>query len=129
MEPAINPDLTSDVDLTDPLFRDIGWLPRVLDAPGSGSGARVALANNPNPARGGTDLHFELAADERVELSLYDVSGRQVRSLVKASLAAGPHNVHWDGLDTAGRRAGPGVYLARLRGSRTLATHSLVWMN
>src|SRR5439155_1194685 len=93
MEPKINPDLTSDVDLTDPLFRDIGWLPRVLDAPGSGSGARVALANNPNPARGGTDLHFELAADERVELSLYDVSGRQVRSLVKASLAAGPGHV------------------------------------
>jgi len=129
MEPAINPDLTSDVDLTDPLFRDIGWLPRVLDAPGSGSGARVALANNPNPARGGTDLHFDLAAGERVELSLFDVSGRQVRSLVKASLAAGPHDIHWDGLDMAGRRAGPGVYLARLKGSHTLATHSLVWMD
>jgi len=50
MEPAINPDLTSDIDLTDPVFRDIGWLPRVLDVPGGGPAARVALANKPNPA-------------------------------------------------------------------------------
>ena len=130
MEPAINPDLTSSIDLTDALFRDIGWLPRLLAVPdGGGPPARVALANNPNPARGATDIQFNLATDERVELSIYDVSGRAVRSLTRGTLSAGPHTIHWDGLDAAGRPVAAGVYLARLKGTHTQATHNLVWMN
>lgn len=130
MEPAINADLTDDVDLTDPLFRDIGWLPRTLSVPPGGPAARVALASAPNPARGGsTDIEFDLAADERVELAIYDVTGRAVRSLAKAKYAAGAHTVHWDGRDSAGRQVAPGIYLARLKGPHTQATHNLVWMN
>ncbi|MEQ1832787.1 MAG: PA domain-containing protein [Candidatus Eisenbacteria bacterium] len=129
MEPAINPDLTSSVDLTEALFRDIGWLPHLLGVPGSGPATRIALASNPNPARGNTRVHFELAADERVELTLYDLSGRRVRSLAKGTLVAGPHDVTWDGLDQTGRPAAPGVYLARLKGSRTHATHHIVLVN
>jgi hypothetical protein len=37
--------------------------------------------------------------------------------------------VQWDGRDAAGRLVAPGVYLARLKGPRTQATHNLVWMN
>jgi hypothetical protein len=129
MEPAINSDLTSDVDLTDPVFRDIGWLPRTLGVPGGEPTAKVALASNPNPAHGSTDVHFELAAAERLELVLFDVSGRQVRELAKGDFTVGPHDVHWDGLDASGRPAAPGVYLARLKGARTQVTHSMVWMN
>jgi hypothetical protein len=129
MEPAINPDLTSSIDLTDPVFRDIGWMPRLLDVPGGGPAARVALSNNPNPAHGTTDIQFALATDERIEVAIYDVSGRAVRSLVKASFTAGPHTVHWDGLDASGQTVSPGIYLARLHGARTQATHSVVWMN
>lgn len=129
MEPAINADLTSSVDLTDALFRDIGWLPRTLDVPGDRSAPSVALANSPNPARGSTDVTFDLVADERVELAIYDISGRAVRSLAKGTFNAGPHSVRWDGRDAAGRTVAPGIYLARLKGARTQATHNLVWMN
>ena len=129
MEPSINPDLTSSVDLTEALFRDIGWLPQNLGVPSTGPSARVALASRPNPARGNTLVHFELASDESVELTLFDLSGRQVRSLMKGPLAAGPHDVAWDGIDNAGRPAAPGVYLARLKGVRTQATHHIVLMN
>ena len=129
MEPAINPDLTSSVDLTAALFRDIGWLPHLLSVPGSGPAARVALASNPNPARGNTRVHFELAQDERIELTLYDLSGRMVRSLAKGAFVAGTHDVTWDGLDQAGRPSAPGVYMARLKGARTQATHHIVLVN
>jgi hypothetical protein len=129
MEPAINSDLTDNVDLTDPLFRDIGWLPRALSVPNSGPSARVALAGRPNPGYGSTSLHFELAADETLELTLYDLSGRQVRSLAKAAFVAGPHDVAWDGLDNAGRPAPAGVYMARLKGPRTQATQHIVLVN
>lgn len=129
MEPAINPDLTSSIDLTAALFRDIGWLPHTTAVPGGGPAARIALASRPNPARGNTRVHFELAADETLELSLFDLSGRQVRSLVKGAFPAGSHDVAWDGLDNAGHPAAPGVYLARLKGARTQATHHIVLMN
>jgi hypothetical protein len=129
MEPAINADLTSNIDLTDAVFRDIGWLPRLLSAPGGGSPTRVALANAPNPASNATDIVFNLAAAERLELSIYDLSGRTVRSLAKGTFSAGPNTVHWDGTDASGHPVAPGIYLARRKGTHTLATHNVVWMN
>jgi hypothetical protein len=130
MEPAINSDLTSSIDLTDPVFRDLGWMPRLLAVPPSGGpDTRVALANQPNPASGATDIKFSLAADERIELSIYDLSGRAVRSLAKGTFSAGQNSVHWDGLDSSGRPAAPGIYMVRLKGTHTQATHNVVWMN
>jgi hypothetical protein len=126
MEPAFNSDLSDNVDLTDPLFRDIGWLPRALSVPAGTLSARVALASWPNPARRATNVHFELVADEPVTLRLFDIAGREVRSLAKGSFRAGAHDIAWDGLDRAGHAAAPGVYLVQLKGARTLATQHLV---
>jgi len=129
MEPAINSDLTGNLDLTVPLFRDIGWLPRLLSAPGSGPSSRVALATSPNPANGPLSVRFDLPADEQVELAMFDVSGRQVRMLAKGSFGAGRHDVTWDGRDESGRVTPPGVYLARLKGTRTQETRTVVRMD
>ncbi len=129
MEPAINADLTSSVDLTEDLFQDIGWLPHTTGVPGGGPATRIALTSTPNPAHGPLAVNFELATDESVELTLFDVSGRQIRSLAKGAFPAGRHDVAWDGLDQAGHPAAPGVYLARLKGPRTRATHHLVLVN
>jgi hypothetical protein len=129
MEPAINADLTSSVDLTADLFQDIGWLPHTTSVPGAGPAARIALSSAPNPARGALFVTFDLSADESVELTLFDVGGREVRALTKAAFPAGRHAVPWDGLDNAGKPAAPGVYLARLKGTHTKATHHLVLMN
>jgi hypothetical protein len=108
MEPSINADLTSSVDLTVPLFRDIGWIPRPAVGAGCGASSRVALASSPNPTRGDLTVNFDLAAEENVELALFDVSGRLIRSLAKGRYAAGPHRVTWDGRDARGRTASPG---------------------
>ena len=126
MEPAINVDLTSSVDMTVPLFRDIGWIPRMLSSPGPGAPARVALASHPNPTHGPLTVNFDLETEENVVLALYDVSGREVRTLAKGRFAAGPNRVAWDGKDDRGRVAPPGVYLARLKGSRTTASQTVV---
>jgi len=37
--------------------------------------------------------------------------------------------VHWDGLDSNGRPVEPGIYMVRLKGTQTQATHSVVLMN
>jgi hypothetical protein len=76
----------------------------------------VLHAPRPNPFNPGTELRFDLTGPgaRHVALRIYDVRGREVRTLVEATRAAGPHRVFWDGLDRHGAEAGSGVYFARL---------------
>ncbi|MBI1796473.1 MAG: T9SS type A sorting domain-containing protein [Candidatus Eisenbacteria bacterium] len=114
MEPINNTSLHDNVDLTREAFEDIGWLPRVT-AVGPAEPVSVPLRDNaPNPFAGGTTLRFSLAHAGVADLSIYDVSGRLVKRLAKGWLEAGPHALAWNGVDEAGRRAAPGVYLYRL---------------
>jgi hypothetical protein len=69
----------------------------------------------PNPVAVSTDISFSVTQTGMVDLAIYDVAGRQVRSLVKESKAAGAYLVQWNTLDDAGRNVAPGVYFARLR--------------
>ncbi|MFH1682028.1 MAG: FlgD immunoglobulin-like domain containing protein [Candidatus Eisenbacteria bacterium] len=76
---------------------------------------RTALrANAPNPFNPQTTIPFSLAEEGRVELVVYDVGGRLVKSLVSGAMPAGEHRAAWDGTDAAGRPVGAGVYLCRL---------------
>jgi hypothetical protein len=117
MEPAINDNLSSDVDLTLYLFEDIGWLPPTTDAPDGGTPAGVTLlqANTPNPFKRSTSIRFELPREGRAVLGVYDLSGRLVRRLLEAHLPAGNHVTLWDGTDADGRKVPSGVYFSRLR--------------
>ena len=83
----------------------------VPDAP---SAALRLAPNVPNPFNPQTTLRFSLPAAGRARLSVFDVAGRLVRTLVDADLAAGGHEVVWDGRDEGGRDVGSGSYLARL---------------
>jgi hypothetical protein len=53
----------------------------------------------------------------RIELALFDIGGRRVRTLVDGALAAGRHTFTWDGRGQAGEKLAPGVYVARLEGA------------
>jgi hypothetical protein len=67
----------------------------------------------PNPALDHARFAFGLPAAEHVRLSLYDLGGRRVRTLVDATLDAGRHDATWDLRDEGGSRIGAGVYWAR----------------
>ncbi len=69
----------------------------------------------PNPFSSRTAIRFELTRGSQVELSVFDVMGRQVRSLVDGPQAAGANSAIWDGLDDTGRAMSPGVYFISLR--------------
>jgi hypothetical protein len=73
------------------------------------------LASAPNPFTAGTTVAFALGVPERVDLAIYDLSGRLVRRLLSDSpRAAAAHSAAWDGLDERGFRVASGVYLVRL---------------
>ncbi len=115
MEPAINADLTSSVDLTRYAFEDIGWLPHTTGVPEGGPESYAALlANRPNPFTHSTSIHFVLPSAGAADLAVYDVTGRRVRQLVHQSLPAGEHVTVWDGANDDGRPLRAGVYFSRL---------------
>ncbi len=68
----------------------------------------------PNPFNPRTTLSFDLPRDGRAQLTLYDLRGRKVVTLVDRHLTAGAHRAVWQGTDDHGRSAPSGVYLARL---------------
>jgi hypothetical protein len=80
-------------------------------APAGEAGRRTLAA--PNPFRGGTSIRFTVPRAGAVELAVYDVAGRRVRTLLRGAQPAGDGAVTWDGRDDAGREMPPGVYLYR----------------
>ena len=128
MEPAINSNLSSDVDLTKEAFEDIGWLPQTTDAPPTIARALQLSTGSPNPFRTATTIQFTLARESDVRLSIYDISGRLVRELRQGVMPAGLHAVAWDGTDSAGNRIGAGVYLSVLRSGNEKQSRQIVFV-
>ncbi len=78
----------------------------------------------PNPFNPRTEIAFSLPADTGVELAVYDMRGRLVRTLLQGqTLTAGEHRLVWDGRDRNGSAAVAGIYFARLEaGGRVLTS-------
>ncbi len=77
--------------------------------------ARGALAPpSPNPLVDRTQLRFTVDREGPVDLAVFDVSGRLVRSLVRGPLAVGEHVSEWDGRAASGAQVPAGVYFSRL---------------
>jgi len=80
-----------------------------------GASGAILSQNVPNPFNPRTVISFDLPADGQVDLEVYDVGGRLVKTLINGSMTAGRHDAHWDGTDEQGRAVSTGMYLYRLR--------------
>lgn len=69
----------------------------------------------PNPMRLCGDISFELARAGAIDLAVYDVQGRRVRTIARGWHDAGPGFAFWDGRRDNGEYANNGVYFVRLR--------------
>jgi hypothetical protein len=72
------------------------------------------LGGVPNPFNPETEVRFELAERGEVAVSVYDVSGREVRRLVEGVREAGVQSVVWDGRSDGGAAVSSGVYFVRM---------------
>ena len=72
------------------------------------------LPNYPNPFRGQTTVSYALPEQSDVRLVIYDILGREVRTLVNDQQQPGLHSVQWDGRNNAGQPVASGLYLSRL---------------
>ncbi len=74
----------------------------------------ILYSNVPNPFNPTTNISFEMAASGQARLSIFDVKGRLVQTLIDKRCAAGRHTVTWDGRDRSGYSLASGTFLYRL---------------
>jgi flagellar hook assembly protein FlgD len=88
------------------------FVPTGVDAPARSS--FVLGQNHPNPFNPSTSISFQLPSPSHAVISIFDVRGSLVRTLVDETMSAGPHQVEWNGRDDGGNIVGSGVYFYRL---------------
>lgn len=77
----------------------------------------LELTAFPNPFNPRTTLSYAVASSGHLRLTVHDLRGRHVVTLVDGRRAAGEHAVTWDGRREDGRAAAAGVYLVRIQGA------------
>jgi hypothetical protein len=88
----------------------------IADGKGNGIPEDCGLSGNyPNPFNSETVIEYRMPGSAEVDLTVYDLNGRPVRSLVRELKPAGFHQARWDGTDDAGRSAASGIYYYRIQ--------------
>ncbi len=81
--------------------------------------------NYPNPFNPSTEISFALKADGQVRLSVYNVLGQQVRTLIDEYMPAGNHSITWDGRSSDGSPASSGIYFYRIQANDYVDTRKM----
>jgi DNA-binding beta-propeller fold protein YncE len=92
------------------VLRDTGY--GVAESKPGGSRQSPGLQVRTMP--GWFDVRYSVVSSCRVDLSVYDLTGREVRRLVAEKQTAGQHSVVWNRSDRSGAAVAPGVYFIRL---------------
>jgi len=84
--------------------------------------------NYPNPFNSSTVIRYHLGKTETVNLAIYDVQGKLVKTLVNDRQKTGIYSSVWDGKNKAGNEVSSGIYLCRLAISNSFKTRKIVYV-
>ena len=123
--------LAADCDLDlfrniEPCGEDAGQL---LNPAVSPNELRVRAYPNPVMNRGGITVQYDIPSqlgEGKVEISIFDVSGRKVRTLDNTTRTPGSYSVSWDLRDASGREVPAGIYFYRLQTPAEQKTQRLI---
>ncbi|HUV29626.1 MAG TPA: T9SS type A sorting domain-containing protein [Acidobacteriota bacterium] len=82
--------------------------------------------NYPNPFNPGTWIEFYLPRRSNVAISIYNLLGQQINTLVSRELTAGSHSVYWNGADCHGSTVSSGIYFYRFRSDDYVETKKML---
>ena len=82
--------------------------------------------NYPNPFNPITKMNYALPKRSRVIISVYNVLGQEVTTLINQRLDYGYHTVTWQGTDRMGRPVGSGVYFSELKAAGNRKTRKML---
>lgn len=106
----------------------VGPMPDVASEPIPEMEGVTLGQNKPNPFNPVTRISFSIPVAEQVQVRVYDVAGREVRTLADRHYAAGSHDVIWDGKNNAGHQLASGVYFYQLRAGAFTQVRKMVML-
>ena len=84
------------------------------------------MQNVPNPFNPVTSIQFRLPEQSHVLLTVYDMLGRKVKTLVNETKDAGQFSVKWNGTTDRGESVGSGVYIYEIITPQYISTKKMV---
>jgi hypothetical protein len=88
-----------------------------------------ALAQNyPNPFNPTTNIKYQLPVDGLVKIKIYDMLGREIKTLVNEDQKAGYYTIEWDATNNHGKKAATGVYFYQIEASNFKKTMKMMLM-
>ena len=82
--------------------------------------------NYPNPFNPITEISYELANDGFVKLSIFDMKGREVKTLIENIQLPGKNSVIWNAKDNNGQSVSAGLYLYKIQNKGKTKTRKMV---
>ena len=84
------------------------------------------LQNQPNPFKGITNISYQIPVESKVAISVYDASGRNIKTLVNENRTAGYYNTTWNCTDNNNQKVAAGVYFYEMKSSNYTERHKMV---
>ena len=84
--------------------------------------------NYPNPFNPTTTIRYSLQANSFVTLRIYDILGREVKTLISTEQNSGTHNVQWNGDNNFGNKVSSGIYLYRIKAANFVMTKKMIML-
>jgi flagellar hook assembly protein FlgD len=84
--------------------------------------------NFPNPFNPTTTLRYDLPQNSFVNITIYDLNGREVKKLVRSEQVSGNHSLTWNGTNDQGKLLSAGVYLYQIQSGEFVQTKKMVLM-
>jgi len=104
----------------------IGTSTAIGDHPENSPEEFYLYANYPNPFNPTTNIGFQISDFGLVKLTVYDITGREITTLVSKQLSPGDYTVQWDGRSITGERVASGLYFYRLQTGDFLQTRKML---
>lgn len=92
------------------------------------SGENLSIRSYPNPFNPETNIEYNLKSSAQVSITIYNVQGKQIRSLANNYRQAGTYTIRWDGMNESGTQVPSGVYLIRVSAGNETLNHRIVMM-
>ena len=126
---ATNTELAAgDVTMTVEFVDEVVFPPAVgVDDPLALTPREFSLGQNyPNPFNPSTSITYDIPASANVSLSIYDMLGRNVITLVNEQQSAGSYVVEWNGENSSGIQVTSGIYFYRLEAGQAATTKKML---
>jgi hypothetical protein len=90
---------------------------------------KLKLENYPNPFNPQTTISFMTTSNtENTEISIYNINGKLVKTLINEILPEGQYSVVWNGTDNEGQSVSSGIYLSMIKSGNYTSTHKMIML-